>query len=233
MARVDYVVARPEDNRLRRALLDDLLECAHDRKIAHVAFRMPSGDPELVQAAEARGFRLMTTFVGFSRTPSPGQADPAVREARRSDVGPVCAIAREVFSEKTRFHHDSTLSPDRSTEFYVEWTRKCLAGEGADVTLVARDGGRVGGFITGRVLPESGPLLGVRLGTIDMFAVGRRFQGRGLGKMLLDRVLDWFWRQRVGTAQVGTEGFNFPALGLYTSAGFRITRSALTFHRRL
>jgi [ribosomal protein S18]-alanine N-acetyltransferase len=77
----------------------------------------------------------------------------------------------------------------------------------------AMQGGKLAGFILSRTAAGEAEILSV--------AVGSRWQGRGLGRKLLDLHLRRLAGLLVGTVFLEVEEGNRPALRLYAAAGFR------------
>lgn len=98
--------------------------------------------------------------------------------------------------------------------FGEAWTEpQCLGILGMSGTwlLIAREGGQPIGFALARAIGDEGELL--------LLAVRPRFRGRGIGKALLDRVLEDARSRGIGTLHLEVRAGN-DAIRLYTLAGF-------------
>jgi len=65
-------------------------------------------------------------------------------------------------------------------------------------------------------------LLGSRkMGLVHMVGVDRKYQGRGLGRIITLLVLRWLKERGFHSVMAATEDFRIPALSLYLSLGFK------------
>ena len=108
---------------------------------------------------------------------------------------------------------------------YVTWLRKSLAGELADIVLVAEDASAPAGYITGHIDPDCKTV------AIGLFGVAEAARGRGLGSRLLATLLADATQRRIRSVTVVTQGGNVDAQRVYRAAGFRTIRSELWLHR--
>jgi len=81
--------------------------------------------------------------------------------------------------------------------------------------FVAEADGQVVGFVTTRLLPR------YRTGCIANIAVSKGFQGRGIGKALIDRALAYFREQGLEFARIETLDQNETGKYLYPKLGFQ------------
>ncbi|HEX6472381.1 MAG TPA: GNAT family N-acetyltransferase [Streptosporangiaceae bacterium] len=111
---------------------------------------------------------------------------------------------------------DSTLTRERELPA-AEWHRRARAGAEGDsaVTFVVEDGTEVVGLVTG--LWDGDGEHGAQV--VSMW-VDRRARGRGIGRLLLDAVVDWAVRRGAPRAELWVTDGNDPARRLYEQAGF-------------
>jgi GNAT superfamily N-acetyltransferase len=232
-ARIEFLTGEGTESLLRACL-----EQAQGRGIRHLIARPLAADLDVITALTRAGFEFLDGIQTFSSPCrgagfSPrGALAPPVRLFDTADLPQVLEIARTAYT-CDRFHRDCALPAAVADRVNQTWVRNSCLGVGADAVLVAGGAGEVQGFVTCKVDPDSGPILGVSLGTIGMVATSVRARRRGLARALTEAALEWFESRGVGIVEVGTQLANVPAARLYESCGFRQVRSALTLRRLL
>jgi ribosomal-protein-alanine N-acetyltransferase len=93
--------------------------------------------------------------------------------------------------------------------------------------LVAEEDGRVIGYVTTRLNAES------RLGWIPNLAVDPTWQGRGLGRQLLEAALDYLRDAGMTHAKIETLASNERGQALYPALGFVEVARQIHFVREL
>jgi ribosomal protein S18 acetylase RimI-like enzyme len=94
----------------------------------------------------------------------------------------------------------------------------------ADTVFVTETAGEITGFNACMVCGGAA--------VIDLIGVAPGFQGRGLGRDLVNASRSHY-AGRTSRMTVGTQTVNTASLALYLSCGFRIEASALTLHAHL
>jgi hypothetical protein len=160
----------------RAALIEWLLARAQDAGLEHLAVKVDGAELGVLQALEARGFRLVdclvTYLADFHRDPVPMKQLGAIREYRVDDLEAVVAIAERKLAEYGgRFASDPWLPREAVRRFYVEWVRNACAGDMADRVLVAERHGRIVGFLAYGMLARPLKELGVRIAGHGLSAV--------------------------------------------------------------
>lgn len=234
MARIDYVVAAPDAAALRTAALAATLDACREAGIPHVTARVDVEDVGAVALLEQHQFRLMDALVTYRIRP-PKAADVlvrdlgAVREYEPADAEVVLDIAREAFAGYVgRFQHDHHVPADRAEAFYLEWTRKGLAGEMADQRFVAIGGdGDVIGFLFFRRREPASSIGGVPIYGGGLGACRRNRPG-AYGALIRAGAL---WAEAHGAvAETQTQNYNFPVIRVYEAAGGTYVRAEYTLH---
>ena len=96
-----------------------------------------------------------------------------------------------------------------------------------DGVFVATDGGRAVGYVTTRLNHVS------KLGWIPNLAVDQQYQGKGLGRKLLEHALEFFRRSGMQAAKIETLEQNPIGQKLYPSLGFKEVARQIHFVQRL
>ena len=125
-----------------------------------------------------------------------------------------------------RFLVDPLIPQARARHSRREWVRNAFAGR-AEAIYVAESSGSVAGFV---LLKSKDRPTGERIGVIDLIAVDPKYEGLGIGKGLVTQAI----RHYHGTAsavEVGTQGKNTRAIGLYTRMEFFLVGSELSLHK--
>lgn len=93
--------------------------------------------------------------------------------------------------------------------------------------FVAEASGRVAGYVTSWVDAEAG------IGNIPNLAVDRRYRGHGVGRRLLEHVLDYFRELGLSHARIETLVQNPVGQSLYPSLGFEEIGRQIHYCRKL
>jgi dTDP-4-amino-4,6-dideoxy-D-galactose acyltransferase len=205
---------------------DDLRRClgqAADDGYAHVILRAGVEQLGIAALAEQCGLILVDVSVDLSAPVGvPGAQAPGltIRGAAASDIATLREIAAEVFT-LSRFSSDPFFSDEQTADFYRQWTTNLCSGL-ADVVLVAEVSGEIAGFTSCTRQPDGS-------GRIPLIATAATHRRQGIGRALVDASLSWLASAGIRTAYVKTQVANYPALGLYQSAGFTVAKGELTF----
>ena len=190
-------------------------------------------DLATLRAIEQREFRLVDIRVTLDRKLDPPRAlanapqhaptaASSIRRARPSDVAILRAIASKSYTD-SRFYADSNFDRARCDELYATWIEKSCGGW-AEAVWVAENAGIPAGFVTCHAREQ-------RRGEIGLLGIGEEARGRGLGRYLIERALDWFTEAGLARVTVVTQGKNVAAQRLYQSCGFRSAKVELWHHR--
>ena len=143
--RFGVVTARAES--LAPADVAGLLGFCDENGAELLIARCDAADQAAVRALADAGLVLVEEQITY-RGPLVETAWPAgIREARREDDAAIEALATAGFEDYAgHYHADPRLPRDACREVYVDWTRRGLAGEAADVVYVAEHEGEVTGY---------------------------------------------------------------------------------------
>lgn len=236
MARINQLIVRKDIHNtyiIKKLLTSVTKRCKH-RSIKYLFHRVEVDDLLTFQILEKAGFQLQDVIINFcfnlrtSRIPLFKSKFVIIRPYRSKDLRCLQEIARTSFIYD-RFHSDPQLNKKRSDQLHAAWISNACQGL-ADIVLVAELNKRVVGFVSCKVDKLSERYLPFSFGTIDLIAVDRDVQGRGVGKALMRKALDWF-SDKVDIIEVGTQVRNYPALRLYQKLGFKIVSANFSLRK--
>ena len=107
--------------------------------------------------------------------------------------------------------------------------RVAMSGTGHDGVLLLQRGDAVAGYCWTRILGPSGRSVGF----ISMIGVVPAYRGKGLSKPLLLRGMEQMKAKGARSIKLEVDRENAPAIGLYTSVGFREEAKLHWFEERL
>lgn len=136
----------------------------------------------------------------------PAEEPVVVRRFRPADLPHIMPIENAAFPvdafPESEFRRLSTAHPDQF--------------------LVAEIAGAVVGYVAGSVTGDCGELASV--------AVDQRYRGRGIGTVLIGRLLDRFQHSGLRRCVLQVRTTNLPAIDLYKRLRFHIVRSLVAYY---
>jgi ribosomal protein S18 acetylase RimI-like enzyme len=193
----------------------NLIFHAKKERYRHIVAKVPG---EWVHAGEflrEAGFSFIVESIELKKDVLAGRELPEnIFVYTEGENDRLVALTREAFSGKTRFHLDGTFPPEKATQLHERWIVN-LVNDPNIVVLVHRVDGIIEGYITINCQNS-----GAQKGHIGLFAVDRKFSGRGIGSRLLESIesLDEF---DLTTLWAMTESINQSAIKTYTANQFR------------
>jgi ribosomal protein S18 acetylase RimI-like enzyme len=191
--------------------------------------KVPTSAVASVGAMTSANFRVVDVNTTFERTPAADSGRTAdgritVRDILPAEHEAVLEIAATSF-EYTRFHLDPHLPRRLADAVKREWVRNYVQGRRGERLAVAVLDRRTVGFLA-VLAPEHH---GKPCRVIDLIAVDRACQGRGVGRALVEA----FVASSTGVCdllRVGTQAANIASMRLYEACGFRIVETAYVLH---
>lgn len=200
-----------------------LLEEARDAGYKHLTARFPGSQIEWGQALAAAGFYLTDIGVTFTReldgAPEP---DLPVRPATPQDIPALRDMSQGLFLT-SRFYHDPFFNQNEADGMFASWAENSVKGEAADLVLVIDGGDGPIGYVTLRLKD---------IGVIVLIGASRKAP-RGSGSALMAAAHGAYLERGLKRAEVRTQAYNYPAIGLYLRWGYRIARTDVTWCRAL
>ncbi|MDP8242690.1 MAG: GNAT family N-acetyltransferase [Candidatus Hinthialibacter antarcticus] len=128
----------------------------------------------------------------------------------------------------SHFFHEAKFPQAKTQELFAIWTQKSAEGM-ADAVIVIEQDGEIAGFCS--LLSNNALLsyINLSIGVIDFIVVDSRFQGKGLGSLLLGAALEWF-QGKVNRIELRTMAENVKAIRFYQTHGFRLLSADQHLH---
>lgn len=200
----------------RERLLVRVRRAARERGHRHLYWRAPfTGAVDELADACAIGFVPVDVLLTFAKRVEADARESCLRALAEEEVDDVAAMAADCFAV-SRFHADS-LFASQASDLHAAWLRNSWHTDLADEVLVLEERGRPVAFVT--LARWSSPADSVA--SIGLVGVDPARQGQGLGKRLLDELDCFAASAGIRGLVVGTQGWNLPAVNLYTSQGYR------------
>jgi ribosomal protein S18 acetylase RimI-like enzyme len=158
------------------------------------------------------------------------EAGVIVREMRPDDLDRVRAITLEGFGGVSVEAAIDRQWPGKLPTVWGERKWRAMQAEVRDhpeCCFVAEVDGEVAGYITTIVFAAD------KVGRIPDLAVDARFQGRGIGRQLLERAIEFFRGRGLMVARIETLANNEVGNHLYPSVGFEEVARQVHFAMRL
>jgi len=217
-------VALPSDAATAEADLERAVNESIGNGIECLTLVLDSADQPAVFEAARLGFALVDVRITLkAELKVTSTAYPVVvRPSRPSDRATVEKLALTSFST-TRFAVDPHFPKARVSEMYRVWVSKNLEGP-SKLTLVATDKDAVAGFIScGVTSPD--------VANIELLAVGAGMRGKGVGSALVQGMMKHYAAEGKREVHVVTQARNIKGMTFYESAGFKVGRVELSFHK--
>lgn len=137
---------------------------------------------------------------------------PLVRKARQEDLEQLVGLLRLLFTIEEDFSFDAAKQ-QQGLALLLNNDRGCVLAAEAD--------GRVVGMCTGQLVistAEGGPAV-----LVEDVVVAPPHRGQGIGRALMNGLIDWAGAQGATRLQLLADKNNPPALGFYDRLGWQTT----------
>jgi ribosomal protein S18 acetylase RimI-like enzyme len=193
---------------------------------AFISAKVKSDQQVDLDHLQALGFRVITVNVLLfcKALSAPCAVDNTrARFASSADESAIRKIARESFSHD-RFHADRKIQGSTADAIKEQWVTNYFHGQRGDALFVVEHATLVVGFLLAIDSKKSGFI-------IDLIAIDKAFQGRGLARSLIAFAYDFFSNKNSAVGiTVGTQVSNTQSLRLYQKSGFEVASTNYMLH---
>ncbi|MEM2911794.1 MAG: GNAT family N-acetyltransferase [Candidatus Bathyarchaeia archaeon] len=142
-------------------------------------------------------------------------ANAKIRQASEEDLQQIVKLSEKLGKDESAM--DSMMSPLPSEFQNPNWILKNIRGENT-IIFVAEIGGKIVGYSLGWV-SQPWAYKGKRGYICDCF-VEKSYRKRGIGKALIEAMINWFFKKGVECVEVDVYSANIPSLRLFKKLGF-------------
>jgi len=228
---------------LHAELLREALHWADANEIRLLQRRLLVSRTDEIRCLIEVGFRqadnMVTMLAPLANAAPAREPNPRLvfRDARTDDLPVLLAMTRGAFPH-SRFAQDPVLGKLRGEEVYQRWIENLLLNWRSDKTpagaktnvIACVVGETVAGYATYRTDRALDKLLERRLGLLELIVVDPAHRRQGVGRYLLDRVMEAMRKDRVSDVEATTWADQLEVLALYRDAGLQVEENLLTYH---
>jgi GNAT superfamily N-acetyltransferase len=203
-----------------------LLDWARGQSVEFLVARTDAADAEAALALMAVSARCVSFEISYKGglDPRPFASTCEIAPALGGERGAVIALATVAFAAYPSHYRLATrLDPERVEAIYGNWAENCLDRKAAEMTLVARSGGRILGFSSFARAGGDGARL--VLGAVDPAA-----RGQHLYAQLTLAGMAWARGEGLKWMSAITQAGNIPAQRSWVAAGLSPDSATSTFH---
>lgn len=190
--------------------------------------KIPVNRIDLVDLLSSLNFRVVDVNVTFEinkkKLDQNKSIDNDICEFTQGDENKILDIAESGFVY-SRFHLDPNISNVTANSIKKMWIKNYLDKKRGERLLIVKDNNNVAGFLAELKSKKENKLIGI----IDLISIDKNFQGKSLGKKLVNYWLNDCY-DKYDVFKVGTQIANIPSIKLYESCGFRLSDSLYIMH---
>jgi dTDP-4-amino-4,6-dideoxy-D-galactose acyltransferase len=223
---VGYVSSR----NLTENIYKKIHKFSHSNDVKILEYLCNCHDRESVQVAERQGFHFVDIRLTFEvKTKQIDQE--ALSEGftyglgKSEHIEELKKVGSNIYKD-SRYYFDGHFDHQKINEFYRGWIEKAILGTFDDLCYCIFKGDRPIGFCTLRYTKQEAANIG-------LVGFSEDFQGLGLGKKLMNHVINESAAKNIKKIFVVTQGRNYTAQRLYQSAGFKTFSTELWYHKWL
>lgn len=143
-----------------------------------------------------------------------------------ADIDNVTKIIDNLYSYG-RFFVDEKLDKENVNELYKQWITNEIKNSDVDVIGINKNNKLIGFMSCKYKVNDIKELEGV----INLVGIDKLYQGIGIGKELMNSVLNYLKNKNIGIVNVGTQINNIAAINFYISNGFSVVGSVNSLHK--
>lgn len=122
----------------------------------------------------------------------------------------------------SRFRRDHRLGAMKCEELYKKWIYNITSSN--DDVIVIKNENELIGFVSVNYSHEK------KIATIGLVAIKEEYRGQGLGKVMMNAILDRCLNQGMEKVDVATQQINVGAVKLYERVGFTDFKTTYIYH---
>jgi dTDP-4-amino-4,6-dideoxy-D-galactose acyltransferase len=122
----------------------------------------------------------------------------------------------------SRFKLDANFVNNEFEKLYIEWIKKSVDRNLADVVYVYNPGGQIQGMVTLKINHDKA--------SIGLIAVNAECRGNKIGKKLIDATINYALSNECKYLEVPTQRQNLSACNFYKKNGFSISSTEYIYH---
>lgn len=218
-------IARVERPARTKSEMDAVIAWSVAENVDGLYYYCDIADRNAIQLACCAGFDMVDVRVDLevavANTPESANST-SIRRAVEQDLPVLQDIARRSH-QHSRFYADGRFGRAACDRLYELWIERDFRTQFGSV-WVAEVQLKAVGYISCLIEERN-------VGRISLFAVDPEYRGRGIGKDLMRRALQWFREESCEVVRVSTQGANLGALRFYVRAGFVPREMGLWFHK--
>lgn len=153
-----------------------------------------------------------------------------VRRALQKDMNPIMGLCGKFNTSPYTFDPNFRRLAGGEGGTAPAFAEHMLRGPNS-ITLVADENGVVAGFVTAAMNRTVSAVVGRNVGSILLLSVDERFRSRGVAKKLVASALKLLFHSGARLVNVITDIYNYPAIRVYESIGFRFVLSWHIYRR--
>ena len=224
-----FPVAQVLTNRLDENSLNDVMGFCRDNKVRLLQFKCDAHHRPSVLIAEDNNFHFADVRITLEKKLTSEDIDNCIlpndisfRLAERSDIPVLKEIVTDLYTN-SRYYFDTNFPRDDVHGFYRNWIEKSVLGNFDDCVWVLCLGGKAIACCSISYNAD----FKVKIG---LFAVDTKESKKGLGIILLRKVLCNLVHREISNVSVVTQGRNYSAQRLYQRAGFQTKKIEIYYH---
>jgi ribosomal protein S18 acetylase RimI-like enzyme len=140
-----------------------------------------------------------------------------IRKAKEKDLEELSSLQERLMKYHSKF--DRYYSVMKGRKDLRDFIRKCLRSRRYAI-FVAEDSKGIVGFIQGNIVERPKFFKNRRIGGIGSGFILEKYRGRGINKMLTDRLFEWFLSKGIRYVELSVDIRNSLAIKAWKKCGF-------------
>ncbi len=209
-------------------IYDAVLRHVVENNIQLIEFVCDCNDLQSIRIAEKMSFKLVDIRMTYSKKFDNKKLneytnDIDFRKATEKDLYEIEQMAGTIFT-KSRYIFDDRFPAHKVKDLFKLWAKKAILGKFDDESWCLSDGDKIIAFCTIRYMENN-------CAQIGLIGVDTEFTGKGIGKRMLENVLYMLTIAGIKELKLDTQGRNYAAQNLYSSAGFKLIKMCYFYHK--